>query len=39
MKPILFCIHGLWATPSTFTRLKARFEFSALPADGGIMAG
>ncbi len=26
MKPILFCIHGLWATPATFTRLKARFE-------------
>lgn len=26
MKPILFCIHGLWATPATFTRLKTRFE-------------
>ena len=26
LKPILFCIHGLWATPGTFTRLKARFE-------------
>lgn len=28
LKPILFCIHGLWATPGTFTRLKARFEAS-----------
>jgi pimeloyl-ACP methyl ester carboxylesterase len=26
VKPILFCIHGLWATPGTFTRLKSRFE-------------
>lgn len=26
MKPVLFCIHGLWATPATFARLKARFE-------------
>jgi pimeloyl-ACP methyl ester carboxylesterase len=26
LKPILFCIHGYWATPATFTRLKARFE-------------
>ncbi len=25
-KPPLFCIHGLWATPATFTGLKARFE-------------
>lgn len=26
MRPPLFCIHGLWATPGTWTRLKARFE-------------
>ncbi|GGE11719.1 hypothetical protein GCM10011529_17520 [Polymorphobacter glacialis] len=26
MKPILFCIHGMWATPATFARLKTRFE-------------
>lgn len=26
MKPALFFIHGLWATPATFTRLRARFE-------------
>lgn len=26
MKPILFCIHGLWATPATWTGLKSRFE-------------
>ncbi len=26
LKPILFCIHGLWATPATFGGLKARFE-------------
>ena len=26
MKPPLFCIHGLWATPATFARLKLRFE-------------
>ncbi len=26
LKPILFCIHGLWATPATFARLKTRFE-------------
>jgi pimeloyl-ACP methyl ester carboxylesterase len=26
LKPVLFCIHGLWATPGTFARLKTRFE-------------
>jgi pimeloyl-ACP methyl ester carboxylesterase len=26
LKPTLFCIHGYWATPATFTGLKARFE-------------
>jgi pimeloyl-ACP methyl ester carboxylesterase len=26
LKPILFCIHGLWATPSTFAGLKTRLE-------------
>jgi pimeloyl-ACP methyl ester carboxylesterase len=26
LKPILFAIHGLWATPATWTGLKARFE-------------
>jgi len=26
LKPTLFCIHGLWATPATFNGLKARFE-------------
>ncbi len=26
MKPTLFCIHGLWATPATFVGLRARFE-------------
>ena len=26
MSPPLFCIHGLWATPATFSGLKARFE-------------
>ena len=26
MKPALFFVHGLWATPATFTRLRARFE-------------
>ena len=26
LKPILFCIHGLWATPATFAGLKTRFE-------------
>ena len=26
MKPTLFCIHGYWATPATFTGLKTRFE-------------
>ncbi len=31
MKPILFCIHGLWATPATFTGLKTRFEAAGHP--------
>ena len=31
MKPTLFCIHGLWATPATFTGLKARFEAAGYP--------
>ena len=26
LKPTLFCIHGYWATPATFTGLKTRFE-------------
>jgi pimeloyl-ACP methyl ester carboxylesterase len=26
LKPPLFCIHGMWATPATFARLKTRFE-------------
>jgi pimeloyl-ACP methyl ester carboxylesterase len=26
LKPPLFCIHGYWATPATFARLKTRFE-------------
>jgi pimeloyl-ACP methyl ester carboxylesterase len=26
LKPVLFCIHGMWATPATFSRLKPRFE-------------
>ncbi len=26
MKPPLFFIHGMWSTPATFARLRARFE-------------